>query len=170
MNVNTTLRDNLTKSINNQLDALAKANHCGAGTLRHDLDFGEMRCGIQSTDRLACEMESIYVLSPAFAQLDTAALETIATQLVNQLTYLEERLVVVEKEKAEMQVRSEKPRLQAANKRSYFELIVGQQGIALHRYEKENAQPRRLAPAVFTRPVFHRLAQDLVQTAAASLS
>lgn len=128
-------------------------------------EAAELHCRVRSIDRLACEVESIHVRSPKCKSRDTNALATMAQQLADRLSYLEERLVLIEVDETEAQVRSESPHVTSGNERSYYELVISTEGIALHRYLKEPHSVRRLIPAVLTRVVLMRLIGDLLASA-----
>lgn len=153
----------LTPAIEAQLNELANANHCGAGSVVKGISRAEVRARIASVDRLACEVELISVSEPKLSSLSTDQLQSIADRLAESLSYLEERLVILEVDSlaSDVQMRSEAPRVEAEAK-SYFEVHVGKLGITLQRFEKNPASKRQQVPAALTRSIFARTCVDLV--------
>ncbi len=153
----------IRKQIERQLDGFADANHCGAGMI--ELSDGErkLRCRVLSTDRLACEIESIQVHSPELNVLNAESLDALSVQLSDRISYLEESLTLVEKDAIaiEAQLRSTRPML-AEGAKNYFELIVGRNGVLLQRYQKSVGNQRTTVPAVLSRATVCRLCSDLL--------
>jgi len=150
--------------INDKLDAFATSNYCGAGMLELQQDDCNLRCRVLSTDRLACEIESIQLLSNKLAVLGNDDLEVLAERLTDRISYLEESLTVVEKDVVAVasQLRSTSP-LVVEGTKSYFELMVGRNGMLLQRYEKSAGNQRQTIPAVLTRAIIGRLCADLME-------
>lgn len=95
------------------------------------------------------------------------ALKGWGDQLVARLSYLMEpiRVVEVDREAAEVQLRSATPTPRDGG-RSYYEITLKETGaLALRRWRFDEADRRREAiPCQFTREVVERLADDLVAT------
>ena len=157
------IKQRLELALNEQLNELGDANHCGAGSIVKSVGRSEVRARITSVDRLACECELISVTDPRLGSLETQELRNIADQLSQQLLYLEEQLIVLEIDSvaAEAQLRSENPHVEGVA-RKYFEVNVGKLGITLQRYEKLPNQRRQAVAATFTRSVFCRVCIDLL--------
>ena len=154
---------NLDSVLRTHLDELAQSNHGRAANVDVQLDVAELHCRFAQVDRLACEVEAIVVTSAKFQQLTAEQLRTMANDLAAHMSYLEERLVVLEvdREAPEVQMRSTSPRDEAPT-RCYFEVQVGRQGISLRRFRKAPGEVRQLIPATLTRDVFVRVCADLV--------
>ena len=161
-----TIKGRLVPILTGRLDALASGNPTGGGSLAEQLDQVSLAAHFSSVDRLACAAESIVAASPRLRGLTGAQLRELADRLSDRLSYLEESLVVVEIDPVapEIQLRSKSPR-QDEETRTYFEVQVGQQGIALRRFEKRTGDARRGIAAVLSRDVFCRLCVDLVSAA-----
>lgn len=146
-----------------QLQDLATSNHAGAGHLSRQWQAAELRARLKSVDRLACEVERVTVSVPDSATATTERLHQLADRLADQLSYLEERLVVLEIDHlaSNVQLRSEQPR-QDAERRSYFEVHVSRRGIDLSRYQKAPGEERERVPAVLSRDTVCRLCIDLL--------
>ena len=159
------LNAQLAPAIEAQLNELSNANHCGAGSVVKRMGRAEMRARIASVDRLACEVELISVTEPKLSSLSTEQLQAIADKLAESLSYLEERLIVLEVDSmaAQVQMRSEAPRV-VAEAKSYFEVHVGKLGITLQRFEKQPSVKRQIVPAALTRNIFTRVCVDMVST------
>lgn len=157
------LHAKLAAAIEAQLTELSNANHCGAGSVVKRIGRAEVRARLASVDRLACECELVSVTEPKLSSLSTAQLQSIADQLAESLSYLEERLVVLEVDKLaeEVQMRSKTPRIEADAK-SYFEVQVSKLGVTLQRFQKQPSAKRQQVPATLTRDVFTRMCVDLV--------
>ena len=153
----------LAPAIEAQLNDLAQANHCGAGSIVKGVNRAELRTRLASVDRLACEVELVSVTEPKLSSLATDRLQQIADHLAASLTYLEEQLIVLEVDPlaSQVQMRSKTPRVEAEAK-SYFELHVGKLGVHLQRYRKEPSIRREQVAATFTRDVLTRLCVDIV--------
>ena len=147
-----------------QLDDLKNVNHCGAGTVRLRVEDRELRCRIASIDRLACEVDVAQV-TWSFENLDVDALDTLAGNIAERLSYLEESLVVVEKDTQHMeaQLRSNRPNTMIEDKRSYYEIVVGKGGLVLQRFEKTNGEQRQLVPMIASKAILSRLCRDLLE-------
>ena len=155
--------DTIRESLERQLHDLETSNHAGAGHLSHQVQAVQLRARLQSVDRLACELENVTVAVPRFAAYTTEQLRQFADRLADDLSYLEERLVVLEVDRLanHVQLRSGQPR-QEAERRSYFEVYVSRQGIDLSRYQKEPGSERERIPAVLSRDTVCRLCVDLL--------
>lgn len=155
----------LEPALNQQLDQMVVANHCGAGSIVKNVSQSELRVRLDGVDRLACEVEMVDVSNPRAASMSTEQLTSLANVLSDQLSYLEERLVVLEidSELADVQLRSQRPQ-QDAGVRSYFEVHVGQQGISVQRFSKQSGAARTHVAATLTRSVFVRLCVDLMSS------
>jgi hypothetical protein len=153
----------LEPSIREQLNELAMENHCGAGSVVKSVGRAEIQCRMASVDRLACEVELVSVSHPRMSSLSAEQLQAIADHLAEQLSYLEERLIVLEVDSAlsSVQMRSRTPQV-SADSRSYFEVQVAKHGVNLQRYCKKSTERRERVAAVLTREVFSRLCIDLV--------
>ena len=162
------IRKKLTPALAKQLDELVGANHCGAGSIMQSLDRTELRARLASVDRLACESEMIAVSHPRFKTMSVEQMQVIGDELVARLSYLEERLVVLEIDPAarEIQLRSDAPRLED-DERSYFEVQVGESGITLKRFAKQTSAQRIAVSAALTRSIFTRVCIDMVAVASA---
>lgn len=160
------IRQQLEPAIHAQLDELVSANHCGAGPLALTAGQTELRIRLTSVDRLACELESLSVTNPGFGRRSTDELNKMADLLADKLSYLEERLIVLEVDDvaADVQMRSESPHVDDSV-RSYFEVHVGRSGITLQRFAKQDGQPRQTVPAALTRRILSRACVDLVDVA-----
>lgn len=154
----------ISHQVEQQLLTLATANHCGAGTIRLERGNRALQCRIKSVERLACEMEFCRLFSNAFSELRMRQLELLSEEVTERLTYLEERVVLVEKDNLQecVQLRSEEPFVNEDVK-AYFEIMVGRQGLSLHRYEKRPATPRTPVSTVLSKSLFQRLCSDLLQ-------
>ena len=157
------IRQQLEPALTAQLNELTAANHCGAGSLVNCIGRSEVRATITSVGRLACECELISVTDPQLAAIEPSELQNVANRLSQQLSYLEERLIVLEFDAvaAEVQLRSESPRVDDSI-RTYFEVHVGKLGVVLQRFIKEPVKRRKIVPATFTRDVFCRVCVDLI--------
>lgn len=153
----------LRAQIESKLDEFATSNHCCEGMLVLSVVQCKLSCRVISTDRLACEIESIQVLSPKLGSLDVESLERLAQQLTERISYLEESLTIVEKDSVTMesQLRSTEP-LVVEGTKNYFELMVGRKGMLLQRYQKSAGNRRATIPAVLTRAILGRLCEDLL--------
>lgn len=153
----------LVSVLGKHLDDLARMGDDQTQNVDVNFDEAELHCRFTQVDRLACEVNAIVVASPKCQQLTVEQLRTMARGLSEQLTYLEERLVVLEvdREAPEVQLRSLPPRDEGAA-RCYFEVRAGRQGISLRRFRKVPGEPRRVIPATLTRDVFFRVCSDLV--------
>ena len=153
----------LVSVLGKHLDDLARVSDDQAKNVDVNLDVAELHCRFTQVDRLACEVNSIVVASPKCQQLTAEQLRTMASGLSKQLTYLEERLVVLEvdRETPEVQMRSMPPR-DEGEARCYFEVQAGRQGISLRRFRKVPGEPRQMVPATLTRDVFFRVCSDLI--------
>lgn len=165
------IQHQLAPVIKSRLEELADANHCGAGSLVHVVEGAEIRARIAGGDRLACEVELISVTAHALNSMDVAELQELASRLAQQLSYLEERLVVLEidRELPQIQMRSETPYVDD-DVRSYFEVQVSKQSITLQRFSKGDGAARTRCAAILTREVFSRVCVDLVTLATADAS
>ncbi len=157
------LRNILRPAIVSQLDEMTAFNHCGAGSVVKAVGRSELRARMASVDRLACEVELISVTSPRMSSLDSQQLNRLAEELADQLSYLEERLVVLEIDKLvpSVQIRSDTPRVED-DTRSYFEVQVVKSGITLQRFEKSPTTRRTAVPSALTHGVFIRACVDLM--------
>ncbi len=138
------------------------------GTLQVSLDDGEVRGELPVVDRVGCETRSLLVSSQSLAGASTDRLARIGDDLAARLTYLLEplRVVEVDGQAQVVQMRSVPPSATPAG-RSYFEVLVRAGGeIELVRYAVTPGQPRSPVPALFTREVFFRLVEDLVEALA----
>ncbi len=145
------------------LDELARVSDDRAKKLDVNFDEAELHCRFNQVDRLACEVNAIVVASPKCQQLTAEQLQTMTSGLSEQLTYLEERLVVLEvdREAPEVQMRS-MPSQDDVEVRCYFEVHAGRQGISLRRFRKVPGERRQAIPATFTRDIFFRVCSDLI--------
>lgn len=153
----------LTSSLKEQLDQLLAVNHCGAGSIMGSVGRTEIRARISSVDRLACEAELISCTDPSFNAMPIEEMQKIGDNLAERLSYLEERLIVLETDPCakQVQLRSEAPR-DEARRRTYFEIQIGKSGVTLQRFSKQPEAQRVPIPAAFTRDVFTRVCADLV--------
>ena len=153
----------LVSVLGKHLDDLARASDDQAKNVDINLDVAELHCRFAQVDRLACEVNSIIVTSPKCQQLTAEQLRTMASGLSKQLTYLEERLVVLEvdREAPEAQMRSTASR-DEVEARCYYEVRAGRQGISLRRFRKVPGEPRQVIPATLTRDVFFRVCSDFI--------
>jgi len=153
----------LATVLGKHLDDLAQVSDDRAKNVDVNFDIAELHCRFVQVDRLACEVNAIVVTSTKCQQLSVQQLQAIASDLSNQLTYLEERLIVLEvdRETPEVQMRSMSPR-EEADANCYFEVHVGRQGISLRRFAKKPGKPRQVIPATLTRDVLFRVCSDLI--------
>lgn len=163
------LRTKLTTAITNQLNDLASANHCGAGTLVKRINRSEVRVRLASVDRLACEVELVSVTDPKLGSLPVEMLQELADRIASEILYLEERLVVLEVDSMAslVQLRSATPHVESDSK-SYFEVHVGKMGVTLRRFSKTPESRRKQVPGTFTRDVLNRLCVDLLHAVIAT--
>lgn len=157
------INNQLGPAIEAQLAELSNANHCGAGSIVKAVERSELRARIASVDRLACECELLTVTDPRLGSQTTDGLQALADRLSEQLSYLEERLIVLEVDRvaSQVQLRSQEPRV-TAEVRSYFEVQVGKLAVTLQRFEKEPGRQRQSVPATLTRDLFCRVCTDLI--------
>ena len=157
------IKNQLGPAIEAQLTELSSANHCGAGSIVKAINRSEVRARIASVDRLACECELITVTDPSLGSQTTESLQALADRLSEQLSYLEEQLIVLEVDRvaSQIQLRSKEPRVEA-NVRSYFEVHVGKLAVTLQRFEKKPGCRRESVPAAMTRDLFMRVCTDLI--------
>ena len=158
--------DTLRKDLERQLHKLETSNHAGAGHLSHQSATALLRVRLQAVDRLACEVESISVTDPSLATAQTDQLRQLADRLAEDLSYLEERLIVLEVDQVahDVQLRSNRPR-EDDERRSYFEVHVSRQGIELCRYQKQDGSARTRVSAVLSQDILCRLGLDLIMAA-----
>ncbi|MGI9457392.1 MAG: hypothetical protein ACR2NU_12585, partial [Aeoliella sp.] len=90
------IRAKIKTALQTQLDEMVGANHCGAGSIVQAVERAELRARFASVDRLACEVELISVTHPRLGSMSVSQLQDIANHLSERLSYLEERLVVLE--------------------------------------------------------------------------
>lgn len=156
--------EKIDPSISEQLNELATENHCGAGSVMKTVGRAELHARMASVDRLACEVDLVSVSHPRMSNFGTEQLQEIADQLAKTLSYLEERLIVLEVDSmlSSVQMRSQAPRVTGEDVRSYFEIQVGKHGVQLQRFCKKTSERRERIPAVLSREVFSRLCVDLV--------
>ena len=147
-------------ALTEQLDQLLTSNHCGAGTVSTDFAGCRINARLASVDRLACELELLKV-TPA-TSIAPERLKGLADQLAEQLSYLEERLIVLEVDPvaAKAQLRSRQPRL-SGDTRSYFEVGVGRESVTLQRFVWRRTSGREAVPVALTRSVFVRASLDV---------
>lgn len=155
---------NLRDNVEVELEALACSNHCGAGVIQFAIGDTELCCRLHGTDRLACEVDSIRVVSTKCRTYAPEQRDAIANRLVDRLSYLEERLVLIEADQNATQIRSDKPQVEAERVRSYFELLVDSKGLTLQRYVKTPGKAREVTTATLTRSVLCRLLHDMADT------
>jgi hypothetical protein len=159
------IREKLLPALTTQLDDLASADLCGAGSIVATIEQSDVRARIASVDRLACEFELISVTNQRLGSLSTEQLHVIADELSKQLSYLEERVIVLEVDHVvpQIRMRSKTPRVEGET-RSYFEVQVGKLGLTLQRFSKQPGNHRTVVPAALTRDVFSRVCVDLMAT------
>lgn len=157
------ISEQLRPSLIEQLNELASANHCGAGSVIKAAGRTDVHARLASVDRLACEIELVSVSDPKLSSMSTDTLQSIADRLSEDLSYLEEQLIVLEVDPilSNVQMRSQAPQV-TNDTRTYFEVQVGKSGVTLQRFSKEPSTRREQTPAVLTRDVFVRLCIDLV--------
>ena len=116
---------------------------------------------------LACELHSIEVNGPRYAQADADELSRLGQQLADHLRYLLEPLQVheVDRELDVVQLRSYPPRRDQQTVR-YFEATLARGGVMLARYEKKPQASREQIPAVVTTEVLELLCDDLARLSA----
>ena len=160
------LRILLEPAIAVQLDEIAESNHCGAGAIVKSVERSELRVRLASVDRLACEVELVSVTNPCFGCMSTDELSSVADELSESMSYLEERLIVLEVDPvlANVQMRSQVAHVEE-DVRSYFEVHVGKLGVTLQRFEKQPGNQRQSVPAAMTRGIFLRACTDLLGAA-----
>ena len=153
----------LVSVLEKHLDELARVSDDRAKNIDVNFDEAELHCRFNQVDRLACEVNAIVIASPQCQQLTAEQLQTMTSGLSEQLTYLEERLAVLEvdREAPFVQMRSMPPR-DDVDARCYFEVQAGRQGISLRRFRKVPGEPRQMMPATLTRDVFFRVCSDLI--------
>jgi hypothetical protein len=153
----------LVSVLGRHLDELGSVHDDRAQNVDVHFDDAELHCQFAQVDRLACEVNAIVVASAKCQQLTAEQLRTMAKGLSEQLTYLEERLVVLEvdREAPEVQMRS-MPSRDDVEVRCYFEVHAGRQGISLSRFRKVPGEQRQAIPATFTRDIFFRVCSDLI--------
>lgn len=131
-------------------------------SFRIDAGSGHVEAGLIAIDQLACGFEYLTYRTPRLGSCTIEQLRRIADALAKQLSYLLESISPIEadKEGCVVQMRSHPPH-KDDDGTSYYELVVRRGELSLCRYTKASGQTRRIIPAVVTREVFCRLAQDL---------
>ena len=152
----------LTEEMNAQLDELAVSNHCGAGLLTLGGPSTQLRFRLQGVERLACEVESMRLVSGRMEGLEPKNPGCIAEAIADRVNYLDEPLIVLERDGHQVLMRSQKPTVVDGGERHYFELLLEPETISFVRYQKRPASRRTTIPMVFTRPQLSRLAFDLL--------
>ncbi len=147
----------------NHMDDLAQETDDRIKTVDIDFDGAGLHCRFAQVDRLACQVDSIVVASTRYQQLGSEQLQQIASDLSKRLSYLEERLVVLEidQETPEVQMRSVPPR-EDSEGCCYFEVKVSRHGISLRRFRKQTGTARQAITATLTHDVLTRICGDLL--------
>ena len=140
-----------------------------AGTNTHlcsvDTGTGALKVELTAVDSIGCSFLSMTISSDRLGNRTIDQLKSIGESLALRLNYLMEpvRPLEIDRDACIVQLRSSPPQ-KDDDGTSYYELLVQQRQISLHRYQKQPASPRRHIPANVTREILHRLATDLVQS------
>ena len=158
---------NLKHRLHDELNRLAKFASVGIPQLSMDIEEnnpreGRLECTVTAVDQLACAFEQLTFRTPKLDQATLDDLQRIAADLSRRLSYLLESISPIEtdREGCVVQMRSNPPQ-QDDDGTSYYELVARRGELSLCRYTKAGGQVRRHIPAMVTREVFYRLAQDL---------
>jgi len=136
----------------------------GTGSRAIGFAEGELHlvCELADVNTLAVELTKLSVSTPKLAGATVAKLAEISRQLSARVTYLLEAIgpVELDAESCTVQLRSVPP-LREEEGISYYEILVRRGGeVMLARYQKLPGEPRQFIPAVVTREVLYRLAED----------
>jgi hypothetical protein len=139
-------------------------NLSGVGAQTLGIAAGELHlvCELADTNPLAVELTRLSVSTSKLAQAKIEQLAEISRKLSARVTYLLEAIgpVELDAESCTVQLRSVPP-LREEEGTSYYEILVRKGGeVALCRYQKVSGEPRRVIPAIVTREVLYRLAED----------
>jgi hypothetical protein len=119
-------------------------------------------CELADVNPLAVELSKLVVTTPKLAKATIDQLAEISKKISARVTYLLEAIgpVELDAESCTVQLRSVPP-LREEEGTSYYEILVRRGGeVALCRYQKMPSEPRRVIPAIVTREVLYRLAED----------
>ena len=119
-------------------------------------------CELADVNPLAVELSKLVVTTPKLAKATIEQLAEISKKISARVTYLLEAIgpVELDAESCTVQLRSVPP-LREEEGTSYYEILVRRGGeVALCRYQKMPSEPRRVIPAIVTREVLYRLAED----------
>lgn len=121
-----------------------------------------LTCELADVNPLAVEMNRLVVKTTRLANASLDELSEISKDLSSRVTYLMEAIgpVELDAESCTVQMRSVPPTREDDGTK-YYEILVRRGGeVALVRYQKVPSEPRRVIPAVVTREVLYRLAED----------
>ena len=123
-------------------------------------------CKALQCEQLAVTVNELSLETPELAAIDLSRIQAASQALCSRVNYLLEPISPIETDAqgCTVQMRSNPPQ-KDDNGCRYYELLLRQGGsVALHRYEKQPAQPRTRVPAVLTHEVIGRLVDDFSQT------
>ena len=134
----------------------------GARAIGISEDDLKLTCELADVNPLAVELNRLVVKTPQLADATLEELSEISNELSARVTYLMEPIgpVELDVESCTVQMRSVPP-TREDDGTTYYEILVRRGGeVALVRYQKVPSEPRRVIPAVVTREVLYRLAED----------
>jgi hypothetical protein len=120
------------------------------------------QANLTALDQLAVAFSEFTVSHERLAAAQVERLKQTAEKLARRLTYLLEPVspIEVDPEQCVIQLRSNPPQRDDTSS-TYYEILVRRGGhISLMRYQKPRGQERIAVPALVTREVFLRLADD----------
>lgn len=152
----------LKKQLTDELNRIASGGSRGTQTFAMDVDGGRLEADLTAVDQLACGFERLSFKTPRLENQSIDQLRKVADALAGRLSYLLESISPIEtdNEGCVVQMRSQPPH-KDDDGTSYYELVVRRGELSLCRFTKASGQSRRVIPAMVTREVFYRLAQDL---------
>ena len=128
-----------------------------------DLAHGRCRCELTANGPLAAVFRHIGFEAPGCGALSTDQLKTLGENLANRLHYLLEPVAPIEidSDGVVLQMRSVPPTDEGNKVRSYYELLVRSEQLALRRYTAAQSGSRSDSEMTLTHEIFGRLMTDL---------
>lgn len=154
-------------SYTSDIEAELQRLHGHGGQLVVADGAGSLHVDLTGIDRLGCEFTDFAYETSALASLNTADLKKLGNRVAAALHYLTEPIQVIEIDghAGVAQLRSTAPVMVPSGAR-YYEVLVKRGGsLSIRRYEAAAGQSRQSIPAIVTREVFHRLADDFSKMA-----
>lgn len=155
---------NLQTKIDQQLTQLA-ASSADEVSLSIDVENGRLECHLTAIDSMSCSFRLLELQTSRLSGSSVQQLKELSDALSKRLSYLLEPIGVVEAddEQCVVQMRSNPPQ-RDEDATSYYELLLRSGGtISLCRYTKNRGDVRQTVPAMVTREVLARLANDFVE-------